>query len=63
MPDGLVFASCVSCNAGAIFVPYVGPMGDEFHASIEEAIASGVRWESTDEGWLCPTCSPAPIPA
>lgn len=55
----MVFARCVyECGRGAIYVPEVGPMGDEFHETIEEAAASGVhwRWDEEFDEYICPEC-------
>lgn len=60
MTEPSVFAQCVTCNVGAIYVPEVGPMGDEFCATIEEAIAfdrsTGRRWKWVDGEPMCPNC-------
>lgn len=50
------------CHTGAIFVPEVGPMGDEFCTTVEEARATGRHWVAVDEGggtgsWMCPSCA------
>lgn len=56
MSAGLVFSSCCTCQTGAIHVPEVGPMGDEFHTTIEEAVASGQHWKFVASEWMCPRC-------
>lgn len=62
-----VFATCCGCFVGAIYVPEVGPMGDEFCETIEEAVELDARtsrhWVSTVEGWLCPLCAESKEPA
>lgn len=57
MTDGdLVVGQCQNCHRGAIHVPEVGPMGDEFHQTIDEARASGQLWTCVDGEWYCPDC-------
>lgn len=51
-----VFASCKTCGVGAIYVPEVGPMGDEFCTTVEEAIATGQHWTWVDGEPMCPNC-------
>jgi hypothetical protein len=64
--DGTVFVSCArGCGNGAIYVPEVGPMGDEFHETVAEAEASGRRWSFDEDvgGFVCPLCEAIPMPA
>lgn len=51
-----VFGQCATCGVGAIYVPEVGPMGDEFCTTIEEAVASGQRWGWFEGEPVCPLC-------
>lgn len=56
MAEPSVFASCKTCSTGAIYVPEVGPMGDEFCTTIEEAVATGQHWSWVDGEPMCPLC-------
>lgn len=57
---GDVLATCIKqCGRGAIYVPEVGPMGDEQCATIAEARAMGTVWEFDGDGWICPDCARA----
>jgi hypothetical protein len=58
-----VFVTCRggACFKGAIYVPEVGPMGDEFCTTVEEARATGIHWRYDEHagiggGFLCPNC-------
>lgn len=64
-PDGLVFVTCAGadrfpCHEGAIYVPEIGPMGDGFMTTVEEAAAAGDHWRwryfEADGVWLCRRC-------
>ena len=56
----LVFFGCENaCSIAAIYVPEVGPMGDEWCITVEQAEATGVHWEWSDYlgGFICPSCA------
>jgi hypothetical protein len=58
-PTEDVSAACIyDCGKGAIYVPEVGPMGDDFCLTVAEAQATGRIWRYEDEfgGFMCPDC-------
>lgn len=57
--EGDVLYLCARpCDSGAVYVPEVGPMGDEHCTTVDEAVATGVRWRwsVSHDGYLCPSC-------
>lgn len=48
---------CICCGSGAVYVPEVGPMGDEFCETERQAAATGQRWLFVDGEWTCPCCA------
>jgi len=66
--EEVVFVTCRGwCNTGAIYVPEVGPMGDEFCTTVEQAQATGVHWRYVEKagvagGFVCPSCDVEAMP-
>jgi hypothetical protein len=60
--EEIVFVTCRGdCRKGAIYVPEIGPMGDEFCMTVEEAQATGLHWRYDEHagicgGFVCPGC-------
>lgn len=52
-----MLATCRRCPRGAIYVPEVGPMGDEHCMTVAQARATGLVWHEDADGFLCPPCA------